>query len=664
MAKSSLENNALDLFRSAQRALENGLFEDVVSKANRVLAIEPNNIQAMELIAYGFGNQGDTKRALFFLSQVVKSPKASGSALYEYGSALIEENKLGDGIKCLERALILLPTSYEVLLDLGAAYAKQGHQTKAIEKLEQAIVLRNDAYEAYFNIGRLYDECNQYQKGIEYYQKTLEIKKDFFPALVNMAVDLILLKDWEGGLKYFKKAETLHPRAEFLFGEIMQAELYLHDWQGLERKIEELVSRIEVNEKVINPHIFLALIDSLDLQKKVAATFTKARVGLQPVSVVKPPPHQKIKIAYFSADFKAHPVALLTAQLFELHDRSRFELFAFSLRDPAQDDEMRSRIKGAFEHFYELEDRSDQEIAQLARDLQIDIAVDLGGYTDHARTGIFACRAAPIQVNYLGYPGTLGAAYMDYLVADPRLIPQSSQAFYSEKIAYLPDTYLPNDRTRQISARQFTRLELGLPEQGVIFCGFSNSYKINPKVFDSWASVLLKVPGSILWLRDDHPTAKANLIKEAAARGIAQERLVFAGRIQDQSEYLARYAVADIFLDTFPYNGHSTASEALWAGLPVLTLMGQSFAARVAASLLHAIDLPELITQTQAEYEDLAVDLATHPEKLEKIKQKLNANRLTKPLFDTPRFTRNLEAAYTQMYKRYLADLPPEHLYI
>jgi predicted O-linked N-acetylglucosamine transferase (SPINDLY family) len=257
----------------------------------------------------------------------------------------------------------------------------------------------------------------------------------------------------------------------------------------------------------------------------------------------------------------------------------------------------------------------------------------------------------------------MGAPYMDYIVADPALIPGTNQDFYVEKVVYLPDTYQPNDRKRQISVRKFTKSELGLPEQGFIFSCFNNNFKINPQVFDGWARILAQVPGSVLWLLEDNPKAKENLQKEAIARGIDKDRLIFAGRLET-SEHLARHALADLFLDTFPYNAHTTASDALWAGLPVLTLIGQSFAARVAASLLNAIDLPELITHSQAEYESLAIELATDPDKLAQIKQKLEMNRLTKPLFDTPRYTKHIEAAYTLMYERYHSGLSPDHLYI
>jgi predicted O-linked N-acetylglucosamine transferase (SPINDLY family) len=326
-------------------------------------------------------------------------------------------------------------------------------------------------------------------------------------------------------------------------------------------------------------------------------------------------------------------------------------------------DDMRQRLEKSFDHFIEVNNKSDMEIAQLSRALNIDIAVDLKGFTQDLRTGIFAHRVAPIQVNYLGYPGTMGADYMDYIIADKTVIPVESQSYYSEKVVYLPDSYQVNDRKRLISEKQFTRQELGLPETGFVFCCFNNNYKILPSTFEGWMRILKAVDGSVLWLFKDNPWVVENLKKEAQKQGLDRQRLVFADHMP-LSDHLARHRQADLFLDTLPYNAHTTTSDALWTGLPVLTLMGRSFAGRVAGSLLNAIDLPELITNTQVEYEALAIELAMSPNKLADIKSKLMANRLTAPLFDTPLFAKNIEAAYIKMMERYQADLQPEHISI
>jgi predicted O-linked N-acetylglucosamine transferase (SPINDLY family) len=352
----------------------------------------------------------------------------------------------------------------------------------------------------------------------------------------------------------------------------------------------------------------------------------------------------------------------LAAGLFESHDRDKFEVYAFSFGTDTKD-EMQIRLEAAFDKFIDVESKTDKEIAELSRQMQIDIAVDLAGFTSGSRTGIFALRAAPLQINYLGYPGTMGADYMDYLIADRQLIPEEAKAHYTERIVYLP-SFQANDSKRKISDRVFTREELGLPQSGFVFCCFNNSYKITPSTFDGWMRILKQVNGSVLWLSETNPFATDNLRKEAKARGVDAQRLVFARKIPLLAEHLARHRAAGLFIDTLPYNAHTTASDALWAGLPVLTCTGEALASRVAASLLTAIDLPELVTTTQEDYEALAVELATNPEQLQAIRQKLERNRLTAPLFDTKLFTRHIEDAYTQMVERYQADLAPDHIYV
>jgi predicted O-linked N-acetylglucosamine transferase (SPINDLY family) len=346
----------------------------------------------------------------------------------------------------------------------------------------------------------------------------------------------------------------------------------------------------------------------------------------------------------------------------ERHDKSRFQLNAFSF-GPDTKDATRARVAAAFDRFIDVRGRSDQDVAMLARQFEIDIAIDLNGFTQGSRTDIFAMRAAPIQVNYLGYPGTMGAEYVDYLVADATVIPEAHRRHYAERIAYLPNSYLANDSGHRISERAFTREELGLPRNGIVYCCFNNSYKIAPGTFDGWMRILDRVEGSVLWLLEGNAHAVNNLRKEAARRGIDGNRLVFAPRVPI-ADHLARHRSADLFLDTLPYNAHTTAIDALWAGLPVLTRLGETFAGRVAASLLEAIRVPELITRTPDEYEGLAVALATNPDRLIELKRKLADNRLTTPLFDTRLLAKHIEAAYTAMYERYQTDLLADHIYV
>ena len=452
-------------------------------------------------------------------------------------------------------------------------------------------------------------------------------------------------------LECYKQALSITPNYNFLLGRYLNMKLNLCDWNDIEDDLVLYSSEIKKEETpVTTPFVASAFLDRPDLQQIAARTYRKVRFPLKTTSICniqKRPSSKKIRIAYYSADFHNHATAYLMAQLFELHDKSRFEVYAFSF-GPNQEDKMRERLVRSFDYFYTVRNKSNQEVAELSRKLGIDIAIDLKGYTGSHRAGIFAERCAPVQVNYLGYPGTMGAEFMDYIIADHTLIPPELECYYTEKVVRLPDCYQPNDRTRQIAEYTPTRAELGLPDDAFVFCCFNNNYKILPETFDGWMRILQAVDGSVLWLLQDNPLAAKNLRKEAKKRGIDSQRLVFAPRMP-LAEHLARHRQADLFLDTFPCNAHTTTSDALWAGLPVLTRMGQSFASRVAASLLRAAGLPELVTESQTDYERLAVQLAQSPEQQRTLRTRLSHNRDTCALFDTERYVRNLEHLYEAM---------------
>ena len=438
----------------------------------------------------------------------------------------------------------------------------------------------------------------------------------------------------------------------------------LCDWNQLLSQLQQLEAALVEDQRVAPPFVLSGLIDRPDLQFRAARIYVEAK---HPIHFCedssKSARDGKIRIGYFSADFNNHPISYLMAELFESHDTERFEICGFSF-GPDTQDEMRKRVSAGFDQFFDVRNHSDREVVQMARDLGIDIAVDLNGFTAHERTGIFAARCAPIQINYLGYPGTMAAPYIDYIVADQTLIPQQSQQYYSEKVVYMPHSYQVNDSKRRISDRVFSRQEAGLPDDGFVFCCFNMGYKILPATFDGWMRLLKAVKGSVLWLKVNSPKAARNLRKEAEIRGVDSSRLVFAQKMVGLPDHLARHRLADLFIDTLPFNAHTTASDALWAGLPVLTVLGNSFAARVAASLLRALDLAELITETQEQYESRAIELAGNPAMLGAIKDKLERNRQSSALFNGQLFARHLEAAYTQMSERQRLGQVPEHIYI
>jgi predicted O-linked N-acetylglucosamine transferase (SPINDLY family) len=561
-----------------------------------------------------------------------------------------------------DRVIALAANDAEAYHDRGVAEVGLTQFDAAIASFDKAIVLRPEYAKAYNNRGFALTNLKRYEAALASYARATAMDGSFADAYFNRGNLLAQLKRPVEALASYERALALEPGLGFLSGQLIGTRMAICDWSQSAAHLAQLTQRIELDEAACSPFGFLALSGSAALQQRAAQIWVRDRCPLNPMlpAIAKRHARDRIRIGYFSADYHDHATSYLIAGLFEMHDRSRFQVIAFSF-GPDSPGAMRERIKAACDEFIEVRDKSDPEVAQLARDLQIDIAVDLKGFTDGNRVGIFALRAAPLQVSYLGYPGTLGANYMDYLIADRTLIPEESRCHYAEKVVYLPDSYQVNDAKRAIADRGYTRAELGLPAAGFVFCCFNNNYKIMPDTFDRWMRILERVPGSVLWLLADNSAAADNLRREAARRAVSPERLVFAERI-DSPEHLARHRAADLFIDTWPYNAHTTASDALWAGLPVLTCAGEGFASRVAASLLTAIGLPELIVSTPEHYEEVAVHLATDARRLTEIKQRLADNRLTAPLFDTRRYTRHIEAAYTALYERYQAGLPPEHI--
>jgi predicted O-linked N-acetylglucosamine transferase (SPINDLY family) len=441
--------------------------------------------------------------------------------------------------------------------------------------------------------------------------------------------------------------------------------MHLCQWSNISSLQKNLPQKINNKLTVIEPFPLLSIIDNPELQLKCAEIYINHKFPAN-FDLPKIPPyvgHSKIRIGYFSPDFRIHPVANLTAELYEIHDRDKFEVYAFSF-GPDTKDEMNLRIKSGVDHFHDVRLLSHREVALLSRSVELDIAVDLGGFTQDTRTGIFAMRAAPIQVNYLGYSGTMGAEYIDYLISDSTLIPEDKKHHYLEKIAYLPDSFMVNDTKNKSSTREFTRKEAGLPEEGFVYSCFNHHYKITQGVFNSWMKILSQVDGSVLWLSDGNNTGISNLKNEAEKRGVDSKRLIFAPRLDLREDHLNRIKLSDLFLDTLPYNAHATTSDALQVGLPVLTRIGESFASRVAASLINSVNLPELITETQEQYEVMAIGLAKDKEKLKLIREKLKNNLPLSPLYDTPLYVKQLESAYEEMFERSQNGLGPDHIYV
>jgi len=640
-----------------------GRFESALASFERALEIRPDYVKALHGRSAALRALGRPAQALEGLAHALRIQPDLADAWNDRGNALRDLGRIEEALASYERALQIKPDLPAPHNNRGNCLRDLGRMDAALASYARALRLKPDSAEAHNNLGNVLYDLDRHAEALASYERALALQPQDAEIYSNRGNVLRDLYRLEEALASYERALELRPDLAWLYGAWLNARMQVCDWRDLPRS-EDLLRRIEQAEHTIPPFFFLALADSPAEQRRVARAWMQIKC---PPSGALPPLGTrerggKICLAYYSADFHQHATAHLAAELFERHDRQQFRLLAFSY-GPDVRDGMRARLSAAFDEFLDVRTATDERIARLSREMQVDIAVDLKGFTHRGRPGIFACRAAPIQVSYLGYPGTSAAPYMDYLIADPVLVTARSRPHFSEKIVYLPDSYQVNDRKRPIAAIEPTRSDLGLPATGFVFCCFNNAFKIAPPTFAAWMRILRQVDGSVLWLLQDSEAAAGNLRREAERHGVSAERLAFARRVP-LPEHLARHRAADLFLDSLPYNAHTTASDALWAGLPVLTLAGESFAARVGASLLGAIGLPELITTSPEQFETLAVELAASPGRLAQIRSKLWRNRLTTPLFDSAGFTRRLEEAYAQMYRRHQAGAAPEDIHV
>jgi predicted O-linked N-acetylglucosamine transferase (SPINDLY family) len=584
-----------------------------------------------------------------YLNQFGENPKI----IINKCRAIYDKGLKANAIQTLETYIQEFPASYELHTVLADFCMANKQYSKAIFHYTESIKVNPKEFANYNNLGILYMETGQHDLAIEAYLKSSELNPQSPIPFQNIAAIYNQRKDYESSLRYLEQARELESGAAYIQGMIAHAKIYTCHWSGLEAHIAALTTAIPQHDKLSNPFPPVAYIDDQQLLTKIASDWVKNKCPishfLPPFENKSPAPGQRIKLGYFSADLHSHATALLMAGLFEAHDRSQFELVGFSF-GPDADDALTRRIRSAFDRFIDVRAMSDRAIAALARELKIDIAIDLKGFTQDSRTGIFAERAAPIQMNYLGFPGSMGASYIDYIVADNYIIPEELSINYTEQVLRLPCCYQPNDNLRVIASTPQSRAAHGLPDQAIVLCSFNNNFKITPYVFDIWMRLLTQFPKAVLWLLRDTPTAESNLRTEARARGVDPERLIFAKRVKPE-EHLARHVCADLFLDTYPCNAHTTASDALYAGLPLVTCSGNSFASRVAGSLLTTIGLPELITTNLNDYEQKIVGLISDPSQLADVKSRLQTNKTTSPLFDTHRYTKDWERLLLDVYQ-------------
>jgi len=607
---------------------------------------------------------GQIKKAKNICLEILEDEPKNFDILHLLGIISFQLKDYKKSSELISQAIKVNPNDAEVYNNMAIVSKKLNQLDIAYNNYCNAIKLKPDYAEAHNSCGVILKELKKYEDAIKSFNLAIKFNKNYAEAYYNLGHIFFERKKYNEALQNFYQSYKINPKLDYLLSSIIITKHSTCDWCSFDKDLLVLENIILNEKKKINPFLTLSFYESPQLQKTSAEIFVKNEYNDKNNQNHKfdNQTKQKIRIAYYSADFRNHPMSYLLANLYELHDRNKFEVIGISF-GPDKDDQMRKRVSTAFDKFYDLRLKTEEEIVKFSRELKIDIAIDLMCFTKYHKFGIFVKKCAPIQVNYLGYPGTSGTNYLDYIIADKILIPKDSQKYYSEKIVYLPDTYQANDSTKKISDRIFTREELGLPKDAFVFCCFNNNYKITPQVFDVWMRLLERVENSVLWILSEDINISKNLKNETTKRGIDFNRIVFAERIK-MNEHLARQKVADLFIDTFPYTGHTTASDALWVGLPVLTRIGKSFASRVSASLLNAIDLSELVTSSEKEYEDLAVEIAKNPTKLKEIKNKLKNNRSSKPLFNTQIFTRNIEKAYSLMYERYLKNLPLDNIEI
>jgi len=632
--------------------------------AEKAVSASNNNIEALLILSTCYNHDENFSEVLSTCNKIIAIEPNNVAALNNRGLALEHFSRFAEAIDSYERATTLDPNYSEPYINRGNALRKLNRYDEAFAAYDKALALKPDLESAWLGRGNVFYNLKRYDEAIAAYDKALSLKPDLEDAWCGRGDIFNNLKRYDEAFVAYDKAFSLKPELTGVEGFRLLARMHLCDWSNYDAESSHLISSVRNGNVNTLPFPFLGIPSSSDDQLRCAKLWIAKNCPPfdKPIWRGERYNHDRIRVAYLSADFHQHATSFLMAGMFECHDKSRFEMTAISI-GPDDNSEMRQRLKPSFDHFIDATILSDEEIASRIRETEIEILIDLKGFTQDARTNVFARRPAPIQANYIGYPGTMGAEYIDYIIADQTVIPENSKQYYLEKIVYLPTSYQVNDSKRSISDKAFTRTQLGLPPTGFVFCSFNNNYKITPRIFDCWMRILKQVESSVLWLHEDNPTAASNLRKEATTRGVNPERLIFAKRLP-LAEHLARHRLADLFLDTLPCNAHTTAGDALWAGLPILTCLGETFAGRVAASLLNAIGLPELIAATPEAYEQMAIDLATHPEKLAVIKRKLAENRLTTPLFDTKLFTKHIEAAYTAMYERHQAGLAPDHISI
>ena len=641
-----------------------------------------------KLIERGFElhKKGKVKEALGLYSEALSSQNSNPKLLFLVGLANLQTSNFVGAIDFFQKTISLDPNNYGAYNNLGAAYQNLNQFNEAINIYKKLILIKPDFSEAYNNLGNCLVKLNnfngaiknfskaielnpknfislanlantqkeifKFEDAINNYKKSISLNNNYLLAINNLANTYHELRRYNEALENYRKVFEINKNYKFLLGRLIHCQMYLSDWRDFDDTINSLTSSLKHKTKVCAPFVALSSFDNPELHKVCAEIYANEKS-----SELDTPPiehkikdNEKYKIGYFSPDFRNHPVLHLIRDVFKNHDKSKFEIYGFSF-EPNKNDKMTEEIKKDFFEFIEVKDMSAEKIRNICRKKGLNIAIDLCGFTNFNRFEIFTHRLAPIQINYLGYPGTMASKYFDYIIADKTIIPEEETVNYSEQVVYLPNCYQPNSNYKGVDINSVKRNEYNLPNDKLIFCNLGSNHKITPEVFNSWMNILKKVPNSILLLLKPNEYAIDNIEDETTKRGINKERIFFAESLP-HNDHLKRLKLADIFLDTFPYNAHTTASDAIRMGLPIITLSGRSFASRVCTSILKQVKMEKLSASSLKNYEEMAIQLGNDQKKLNQIKKEIKDNCLNSPLFRVQDFTKDLEKIFLKLIQK------------
>lgn len=642
-------NISIAFFHLGNLYVANGEENKGIDFYKKSVHLNPNHASTyVNLIIISLG-KGEMKLAEETYKKLLKIKVDTKNEFKKLGLVFYKRSNIEYAINALKRSLLLNPEDFETYYLLGNIYKGIGQLKIAIKYYHNAILFNNRSKKSFNNLGVCFQQIGDLKSAISSYKEALNIDSKYLESRYNLSTALAINGEISSSIESFKQTLLIKEDFSEVKASLLKNASLICDWNSVDEFLP-WIKDLGINGSSVDPYKLLHLEDDPTKNFKRAVKRYEEQYLRKSISIIKKK-REKIRLGYFSADFRSHPVMLLIAKVLELHDKSKFELFAYSFCTKPEDN-YTLRVKKSFDSFKNIKELNESEAVQLARDDDLDIAIDLMGYTKNNRLAIFCNRIAPIQISYLGYPGTTGSKEMDYIIADKTVIPTDSKKFYSEKVLYVPDCYMCFDDTRKISYKYSNRKELGLPSDSFVLTAFHNPSKITSKEFDCWAEILLRVEKSVLWLSKSNKEVEENLRKELFNRGIGDEKIVFAEKIASHSEHLGRHTCGDIFVDTFKYNAHSTAIDSLWSGLPVLTLMGNYFSSRVGASLLKSLQLDELIANNEREYIEIAIDLSNNKNKLDNIKNKLDELRKTSPLFNSSLFTKKLESIYINLINK------------